>query len=352
MDLLDMWGLGSYVFSDNPEAVGNLMQGLYLGYGESAHLMAGDDVTLGMSPAIGIINFGTIDTGDGNDQVIGIGDYAGIVNEGVISTGLNNDTIRGNGDIYGIINGTRGTIITGGGGDTIKGTGSDAGILNLGTIKTGAGRDNIIGVGNIGIINNGFINTNDGADTITGVYTGLGMAFVMPVGEGWPEASYNYGPMGYWQPAQPGMIPSISAGIGVTQSNMATAYSGSIINNGIINTGKGDDIVDGITGGFGGYGVMNLGEDNDTLKGFGAGTFNGGAGDSDKILLGDGDYTITMEGEVTTITSNGVAMITTGFESISGNVGGQEIMMSQIMSSSSNSIWFGVEDGWAYTAQG
>ena len=340
---VDMLGLGWYEFSSTSEAVGNLMQGVYLGYGQSAHLLAGDDVTLGMSPAIGIINFGTIDTGDGNDQVIGIGNYAGIVNEGVISTGLNNDTIRGNGDVYGIINGTRGTINTGGGGDTIKGTGSDAGILNLGTIKTGAGRDNIIGVGNIGIINNGFINTNDGADTITGVYTGLGMARVMPVGEEWPEASYNYGPMGYWLPAQPGII-SMST-FGAKESYTPTAYSGSIINNGIINTGKGDDIVDGITGGFGGYGVMNLGEDNDTLKGFGTGTFNGGAGDSDKILLGDGDYTITMEGEVTTITSNGVAMITTGFESISGSGGGEGFMV-PMMSNSPTTSWFVVMDGW------
>ena len=128
-------------------------------------------------------------------------------------------------------------------------------------------------------------------------------------------------------------------------SRFPTAYSGSIVNNGIINTGKGDDIIDGITGGFGGYGVMNLGDGNDTLKGFGTGTFNGGAGDSDKILLGDGDYTITMEGEVTTITSNGVAMITTGFESISGNVGGPEIMMGQLMSNSPPNAWFIVVDG-------
>ena len=324
MDLLDMWGLGWYVFSDNPEAVGNLMQGFYLGYGESAHLMAGDDVALGMSPAIGILNFGTIDTGDGNDQVIGIGDYAGIVNEGVISTGLNNDTIRGNGDIYGIINGTRGTINTGGGGDTIKGTGSDAGILNLGTIKTGAGRDNIIGVGNSGIINNGFINTNEGDDTITGVYTGQGLALAM-----WPSAE----------------LPLGAIHVGDKESYTAAAYSGSIVNNGIINTGKGDDIVDGITGGFGGYGVMNLGDGNDILKGYGTGTFNGGAGDSDKILLGDGDYTIIMEGEVTTITSNGVAMITTGFESISGSGGGEGFMV-PMMSNSPTTSWFVVMDGW------
>ena len=90
---------------------------------------------------------------------------------------------------------------------------------------------------------------------------------------------------------------------------------------------------------------MNLGDGNDTLKGFGTGTFNGGAGDSDKILLGDGDYTIIMEGEVTTITSNGVAMITTGFESISGNVGGPEIMMGQLMSNSPPNAWFIVVDG-------
>ena len=206
MWFLGMMDLGWYEFSSTSEAVGNLMQGFYLGYGQSAHLMAGDDVTLSMSPAIGIINFGTIDTGDGNDQVIGIGNYAGIVNEGVISTGLNNDTIKGNGDIYGIINGTRGTINTGGGGDTIKGTGSDAGILNLGTIKTGAGRDNIIGVGNIGIINNGFINTNAGADTITGVYTGQGMALAMApyIGFNYYEPMEDSQPgMGYWQPAQP-----------------------------------------------------------------------------------------------------------------------------------------------------
>ena len=130
---------------------------------------------------------------------------------------------------------------------------------------------------------------------------------------------------------------------GTSFGSVATAYRGSIFNNGIINTGNGDDTVDGITGGFDGFGVMNLGAGNDTLRGFGTGTFNGGAGNRDKIFLGEGEYTITKEGAVTTIASNGVAMTVTGFEFISG-IGGGETSVADKFSVTPAVFWVG-EDG-------
>ena len=90
-----------------------------------------------------------------------------------------------------------------------------------------------------------------------------------------------------------------------------------ISNDGKINTGKGDDLVNALEGGFGGIGNTYLGDNNDTLMGFGTGSFYGGSG-SDKVLFGEGTYTI--RGLI--ITSDGVTMSVNEFENIGGAYGG------------------------------
>ena len=91
-------------------------------------------------------------------------------------------------------------------------------------------------------------------------------------------------------------------------------FSNGILNNGTIDTGEGNDTVNALVGGFGGSGTTNLGIGKDTLKGFGSGNFIGGDG-KDKILFGEGFYTIS-GGLI-----NGI-MNVTSFEAIGGASGG------------------------------
>ncbi len=110
------------------------------------------------------------------------GSFVGISNfDGTIATGKGNDNITGSGDFYGILN-FDGTIETGKGNDNITGNASDEfgrGIGNNSTIATGNGKDNITGSGNrIGIENSGTIETGNGRDTVdalTGGFAGNGM---------------------------------------------------------------------------------------------------------------------------------------------------------------------------------
>ena len=234
----------------------------------------------------------------------------GIINNGFIDLGTGNDTLFGAGDD------TTGDLARSSFPADLKYIGS--GILNskTGTILLGQGNDHLVGQTwaslapadplspSAGIVNFGTIDTGDGNDRIKGF---LGISAV---------------PLYY---------------------DLISLTNIGIINNGTITTGAGDDIVDALTGGFSGSGLTDLGEGNDTLIGFGTGTFNAGVGDIDKLLLGDGVYSITKEGTVTTIMSSGVAMITTGFESISGSDGGDVIVLPGMGMSYKGS--FAVQDG-------
>ena len=235
--------------------------------GVVVNALAGNDTIAGTGDYYGIYSLGTINTDTGNDTITGTGrgSYYGIYNDGTIDTGAGNDTITGTSiGGFGIIN--NGIINTGIGNDTIAGTSARAyGIKNNGTIDTGAGNDTITGTGGyFGIVNLGTINTGAGNDTITG--TG-----------------------GYF----------------------------GIVNNGTINTGTGNDTVYALKGGFLGDGKIYLGADNDELKGFGAGSFYGGAG-IDKLFFGEGTYVISGS----TVVSDGKTMKVFEFEEIGGANGG------------------------------
>ena len=68
-----------------------------------------------------------------------------------------------------------------------------------------------------------------------------------------------------------------------------------IYNSGTITTYQGNDTIDALTGGFGGGGKYKLDEGNDTVKGFGIGTFDGGPGD-DSLYLPSGSYKVDRRG--------------------------------------------------------
>jgi hypothetical protein len=144
------------------------------------------------------------------------------------------------------------------------------GIDNTGTIDTGSDDDTIIGNGNlgdyytinetIGISNSGTIKTGDGNDTITGTGT-----------------------------------------IG-------------IFNDGNIYTGAGDDSIVA-DGRFSGSGNVFLGCGRDYLKGFGTGTFSGGAC-KDTLELTTGTYTVGLSGTAVSFTDGSSIMSTTDFETL------------------------------------
>ncbi|EAR17397.1 calcium-binding protein [Synechococcus sp. W2B2] len=186
-----------------------------------------------------------IDSGADNDKVIGRGNsrtgiaYGIEINGGKIDSGLANDRITGNGksrsgDAYGIsLNGSNAEtkIDTGLGNDSVVG-------------KARSRSGNAFGINNL---RNSTIDTGDGDDTVTGV------------------ASSDTG-----------------AAVG-------------IFNNGVIDGGAGDDVFDALTGGWGGNGRADLGSGNDTVRGFGSGTFDGGVG-FDTLVFNAGTYNIARVG--------------------------------------------------------
>jgi hypothetical protein len=69
----------------------------------------------------------------------------------------------------------------------------------------------------------------------------------------------------------------------------ARLVGAALYNDGVISTGAGRDIIDVIIGGFEGKGKILLGDDNDTLKGFGYLTRAYGGTGTDKVLLASND---------------------------------------------------------------
>jgi hypothetical protein len=100
-----------------------------------------------------------------------------------------------------------------------------------------------------------------------------------------------------------------------------------IANFGGISTGAGTDTVDALVGGFTGDGLVDLGDDNDTLKGFGSGFFDGGAGTDlltlNTVVVGSPvTYNVSeLDGSIYHISLGGVEMDVTNFENITTATG-------------------------------
>ena len=211
----------------------------------------------------------------------------GVINFGSIDVGTGDDVIFGaaddiNGDVAkssqpliakyipsGILNGQTGTIRLGEGNDTLR----------VETWSISAPVDPLSP--STGIVNYGTIDAGDGNDIVSG-YSGTSNA-----------------------------------------TNIA------ILNEGIIRAGAGDDTVDALTGGFSGSGLIDLGEGNDTLIGFGTGRFDGGGSfntnQRDTLLLGNGTYVCSLSSDLggflslsqdSPVTHKSSTMLLQGFERI------------------------------------
>jgi hypothetical protein len=256
-----------------------------------------------------ITNTGIIDTLSGNDVIFGTGDSFnfsgfGIYNNGTINMGSGSDMIVGTGFV-GLYNDYNGIINSGTSNDSISGVSTSGnGVYNAGIVSTGLGNDSISGfsigtaggIVNVGVANAGIIDTGFGNDTISG--TGS-YGIVSTAGS------------------------SIKMGDGddrlVASTKLVGGYA--VWNDGFIDTGSGNDILDAHLGGF--FGIVLLGQGRDFLKGFGSGVFDGGSGGRDTLLLPSGTYTLSdsANSEGFYIVSNGTTdMLVKDFEFI-GKIG-------------------------------
>jgi uncharacterized protein YkwD/deoxyadenosine/deoxycytidine kinase len=270
---------------------------------------SGNDFISGLSKGFsgyGLSSSGLIDTGEGNDSITGASNGskdvftggAAISNTGTIETGIGNDSITTFGIwSYGFL--SFGMTKTGSGNDSIASsvTGYYSAIRNadssqsLGVIDTGAGSDTITASSNgTAIDNDGSIITGDGNDSITGI--GTESREVLNKGY-----SYGYGIISY-----NGTIDTGNGNDTITGSGWGLGGYGIFCSN-RIDTGSGNDVVDALVGGFAGRGLINLGDGDDTLKGFGfvtqwgTGLFDAGLG-SDRLLIGEaGTYTISAQAD-------------------------------------------------------
>jgi hypothetical protein len=261
-----------------------------------------DSPTLYGSSRIGIWNFATFNTDDGDDIITGIGRPSprgsyGIINQhnGVIDTGNDNDTITGIGGNIGIENSgfidKQGTINTGNGNDIIIGIGGTYGLFNSGTINVGDGNDSISSHGKF--LNSGLVFLENGNDTITstGVLYNQG---IIEMGNGDDSIIVNGG------------------------FDPLTGKTYGIYNNGgAIITGDGNDSIianEGFESAPNSSGAWFLGEGEDYIKGFGSGDFYGGNG-FDTLELTPGTYTVGIWDRVVFAKGNSL-MLASEFEKL------------------------------------
>ena len=265
---------------------------------------------------------GSLDTASGNDVVSGrarsngTGIYTDEESAAVIKTGTGSDKIMGTAgsDGYGIFFwNTESKIITGSGDDRILGSGGERGfgIVHYGTIDTGNGRDVIKGT--------------SGGDS-QGLFIGNGpQSAILKTGAGKDRVIGKAG-AGDSVDIHISSNSTIHTGSGddkITASGSGGIASG-IYNDGNIKTGKGNDEVDALIGGFSGTGVTNLGSGNDTLIGFGGGFFDAGSEadlsrHSDLLLLPEGVYSASTtpdENGYIALSKDGTLMMVKGFEFI------------------------------------
>jgi hypothetical protein len=330
-------------------AIGSII-GIITDYGSILDTGKGNDEIIGMAHSKGFVNRGTLNTSDGNDEISGYGNE-GFVNEGTLNTSDGNDEIRGKGVGKGFIN--RGVFNTDDGNDTIIGTALDTGIITDygSTLDTGKGNDIITGIasfgGDVSISNSGTINAGDGEDSIISQETFINRGGVF-LGDG------NDSIIGYTDVTSAGLAFGFEnfSFIGTGNGNDIITSANIIYNEGVINTGDGDDSIivgGGINGTGDGYGIHNnggainmgdgndsiianqgfesgenssgawfLGEGDDYIKGFGSGDFYGGNG-NDTLELTPGSYTVGIWGEAgesPIFTKGSQLMITSEFEKL------------------------------------
>jgi hypothetical protein len=269
--------------------------GITIGFGSTLDSGKGNDVIIGYSfrnGGNGIVNVGTFNTSDGNDWISASGSENGFINRGVFNTDDGDDTITGFSSRFGIITDPGSILDTGNGEDSISFSGS---FINRGGVFLGDGNDSITNIRSFApnFENFNFIGTGDGDDKI------------------WANVIYNEG-----------VINTGNGNDSITVSEASHTGGGNIYNNGgSINTGDGNDSIiakGGFQSGPNSSGAWFLGEGEDYINGFGSGDFYGGNG-NDTLELTPGTYTVGIWGETgesPIFTKGNQLMITSEFEKL------------------------------------
>jgi hypothetical protein len=285
----------------------------------------GDDIITAIGGDTGIdsrVNT-TINTGDGNDTITATSDggFGILLLSGTIDTGEGNDIINGTGE-NGLVFNTadfsfrKSRINTGEGDDIITGTGSNYDGIRSDYIDTGNGDDIITGTGSQGGIRSDYINTGNGDDTIsgTGSQRGIENFNTIETGEGNDIITstgviYNEGVINTGDDNDSIIVDATGSEYGI--------YN----NGGAIITGNGNDSIianEGFESAPNSSGAWFLGEGDDYIKGYGSGDFYGGNG-NDTLELTPGTYTVGIwgeGGESPIFTKGGQLMITSEFEKL------------------------------------
>jgi hypothetical protein len=255
---------------------------LGISIGESGRIFTGseDDTIAGEADnGDGVSNAGIIFTDVGDDLLIGNSENGiGVVNSNLINFANGSDRLIArslDGDSSGLLN-DGGSVFMGRDGDAVEGEslgGYGISNINNGILNAGSGADQIVGIGgSAGVFNQGTIDAGADDDSLVGRVRG--------------------------------------------------AEGAAIWNEGFISMGEGNDTVDAILGGFTGGGIVDLGNGNDAILGFGDVNVNGGAG-TDRLLLDAGTYQIS-EGVITRSGSSAVLTFQ-GIERIGSATSGDSV---------------------------
>ena len=289
-----------------------------------ANTLAGNDRITGTGSDYGFKNLGVLNTDDGNDTITGMDEFNffnppnyGIYNSGTLNAGEGNDVITGIAFYDGLIN--YGTINTGEGNDTITGSGRGAGIFcSEGSIfDTGDGNDLIRANNRAGIDNSSnTFTTGDGNDTIDGGggdYPGIYNQGLINTGNG-EDYIISRGPLFNYG--------GVFLGEGNDWLHTTGLPTRTLENFNFIGTGDGNDIISS-TGVIYNEGVINTGDGADSIIADGGvdytGTRYGIYNNGGNINTGDGnDSIITNGGFQSGANSSGSVFLGEGEDYIKG----------------------------------
>jgi hypothetical protein len=325
---------GNDLIRGTATSIGN---GITISFGSTLNTGNGNDGISGTGNVdIGLVNAGTINTNDGSDGISALGITNGFINEGTgtVNTGDGNDGLFANSNGNGFIN--RGVFNTNDGDDEISVLSLRSGIItDFGSIlDTGNGNDKITGIGSlsVGISNSGIINTDDGEDSLISegnfinrgeVFLGDGNDSITNIRTSNPNfQNFNFIGTGDGDDIIRTRVIYNEGVINTGNGNDSIIANESIYNNGgSINTGEGNDSLianGGFQSGLNYSGSVFLGEGEDYIKGFGSGDFYGGNG-NDTLELTPGTYTVGIWGvgdTSATFTKGNQLMITSEFEKL------------------------------------
>jgi hypothetical protein len=178
---------------------------------------------------------------------------------------------------------------------------SNAGILNRGVLVVGNGGCNIIGTGGTGISSSTMMFFGDGNNTITG-NGGIGTSNPVPQYATILTATgiSNHGSIQFGNGnntltgngSKKIVNPELQSSNG---NSFGNGYTG-MYNLGDITFGNGNNTVNALQGGFDGDGYIEFGSGENTIKGFGQMSIDGGDNAQTKLLLNPGTYQIIANG--------------------------------------------------------